>query len=81
MFVIRVENGKRDELKTYLMENDIESGISYIPCHHFTYYSEGQCLPETEKVYEEVLCLPMHFDLSFEDIDTVCTKIKEYLAK
>ena len=30
MYVIKVKDGKRNALKDYLMEHDIESGISYI---------------------------------------------------
>ena len=48
MYVIRVKNGKRNQLKDYLMAHDIESGISYIPCHHFSLFqNEKNNLPIT----------------------------------
>ena len=82
MYVIRVENGKRNALKDFLMEHDIESGISYIPCHHFSLFAkEGISLPITEKAYEELLCLPMHFELTNEDVVEVSNRIKEFLAQ
>lgn len=82
MYVIRVQKGKRNALKDYLMEHDIESGISYIPCHHFTLFSQNeQSLPITEKAYEELLCLPMHYELTNEDVWEVCNRIKEFCAQ
>lgn len=81
MYVIRVKNGKRNQLKNYLMEHDIESGISYIPCHHFSLFqNENNCLPVTDMLYEELLCLPMHYELTNKDIEEVCTCIKNFLS-
>ena len=80
MYVIRVKNGRRNALKDYLMECDIESGISYIPCHHFMLFKGSEKLPVTDDIYEEVLCLPMHYELSNEDIKEVCGRIKEFMA-
>ena len=80
MFVIRVKNGKRNALKDFLMENDIESGISYIPCHHFNLYKDETInLPITDNIFEEIICLPMHFELKDEDVVTVAEKIREFL--
>lgn len=81
MYVIRVKNGRRNELKTYLMEHDIESGISYIPCHHFSLYKECNAnLPITDNIYEEILCLPIHYELKDEDVVMVSNTIKEFLG-
>ena len=81
MYVIRVKDGKRNALKDYLMENDIESGISYIPCHHFTLFNGNEQLPITDGVYEEILCLPMHYELSDNDVRQVCGRIKDFITK
>ena len=80
MYVIRVKNGRRNELKTYLMEHDIESGISYIPCHHFSLYKDNRAnLPITDNIFEEILCLPIHFELKDEDVRVVSNCIKQFL--
>ncbi len=81
MYVIRVKDGKRNALKNYLMEHDIESGISYIPCHHFSFFKSEVELPVTDHIYEEILCIPMHYELSNEDVKEVCGRIKEFLAQ
>ena len=63
------------------MEHDIESGISYIPCHHFTLYKRCDTkLPVTDRIYEEILCLPIHYELEDEDVITVSETIKEFFA-
>lgn len=81
MFVIRVKDEKRDALKSFLMENDIESGISYIPCHTYSFYEEQQSMPITEKVFKEVLCLPMHFELTDENICEVASVIRKFFEE
>ncbi len=81
MYVIRVKDGKRDALKSFLMENEIESGISYIPCHRFNLYQRDDSLPVTENIFTEILSLPIHFELSDEDVAEVCRCIKTFFEK
>lgn len=82
MYVIRVQDGKRNQLKDFLMEHEIESGISYIPCHHFSlFHKESDNLPITNAIFDEVLCLPMHYELTNEDIKEVSSVIKEFMAQ
>lgn len=81
MYVIRVKNDKRNALKEFLMEHDIESGISYIPCHTFSFFGQNTVeLPVTEQIYREILCLPIHPELKDEDIKEVANDIKEFMA-
>lgn len=79
MYVIKVKDGKRDALKKYLMDHDIESGISYIPCHHFTYYhNDSVNLPITDAIFQEILCLPLHYEISDENVEEVANCIKSF---
>ncbi len=78
MFVIRVKDEKRDALKSFLMEKDIESGISYIPCHTFSLYNNQESMPVTEQIFKEILCLPLHYDLTNDNICEIATAIKEF---
>jgi dTDP-4-amino-4,6-dideoxygalactose transaminase len=80
MYVIRVKNNKRNELKEFLMSRDIETGISYIPCNHFSICNAKINLPVTEEIYEEILCLPIHCKLHLEDIKIVTDAIHEFFA-
>jgi perosamine synthetase len=80
MYAVRVKEGKRNGLKDYLMEHDIESGISYIPCHHFSlFHNDNDSLPITDKIFDEVLCLPMHYELSDNDVNEVVAAVKVFL--
>lgn len=80
MYVIRVKNNWRNQLKDYLMEHNIESGISYIPCHTFSLFAnDSVCLPITDQIYKEILCLPIHPELTNEDIMEVINCIKEFV--
>lgn len=78
MMVVKVKNGLRDKLKQYLLQNEIESNINYPPCHLFSFYNTGIELKNTEKVCSEILSLPLHTKLSENDVEKICSKIKDY---
>ena len=80
IFVIKILNGKRDLLRDHLLANNIETGIHYYPNHLLKYYgaSKGK-LPITEKIYNQLLTLPLHPDLTEDDQNYVINKVKEFL--
>lgn len=76
LYVIRTEI--RDELKDFLHENGIETGIHYpIPVHRQPIF-EDSSLPNTEKICNEILSLPIYPLLSDEQLMQVCNKINEF---
>ncbi|MCM1038214.1 MAG: DegT/DnrJ/EryC1/StrS family aminotransferase [Ruminococcus sp.] len=80
MFPIRVLEGRRDELKKRLQECDIETGISYIPNHLFSLFRMDKgAMAISDKIFEEILCLPLHFELSDDDVYEVCDGIMGFL--
>lgn len=80
IFVIRVLNGKREVVKQYLKENEVETGIHYLPNHLLTKYSlPCYNLPLTEKYYSEILSLPLHPDLTLSEIDFIIEKVNHSL--
>lgn len=82
IYVIRVKDGHRDDLMDYLKSLDIETGINYIPNHlHHLYANKGVSLPETEKAYQEILTLPLHFGLSDDDVTRVIQGVIEGLKR
>ena len=76
IFVIKTT--KRDELREYLVSNNIECGVHYKPNHLLTKYKVNNSLPITEKIYEEILTLPCHFDLMAQEQNRVIQIIKEF---
>ena len=80
-FVLKVED--RDNLKNYLAENEIFTGIHYpVPLHlqpsfGFLGYKKGD-LPVSEQLGEHVLSIPMHPFLRLKEVKFVADKIKEF---
>jgi dTDP-4-amino-4,6-dideoxygalactose transaminase len=81
IFPIRVLNNKRDGLRKYLLDNNIECGIHYFPNHLLSYYGarKGE-LPITEQIYGELLSLPLHPDLTEKDQERVISCVVEWLS-
>ena len=83
-YTIRTSN--RDELRQYLTKKGIGTGIHYpMPFYFqkaFKYlsYKEG-AFPEAEKASKEVLSLPIHQDLTDEEIAYVITTIRQFFKK
>ena len=84
LYVILVEN--RDELQKYLHEKGIATGLHYpLPLHlqqayRHLGYKKGD-FPVTESAAERLLSLPMYPELTTEQIEYVCSYIKEFLNK
>jgi perosamine synthetase len=80
LYVIRTI--KRDGLMRYLNENNIGTGIHYpIPVHKqpvMKSYSHVS-LPVTEKIVKEVLSLPMHPQITENQIEYITERINEYI--
>ncbi len=70
----------RDEIRDLLHEAGIQTSIHYPPVHLFNiYYNEDQKdLGKTEAVYSRLITLPMYGNLTEEQVDYICKKLKEY---
>lgn len=85
-YVFNITCDKRDELNQYLNEQGIGTSIYYpIPLHLqkcFSYlgYKKGD-FPVAERVSERILALPIYPELTIQEIDYVCEKIREFYRK
>lgn len=80
LYYIRVFNGKRDALRTHLKKNGIDTGIHWQPGHNFSYlkkFRRGD-LSVTEKIASEILSLPLHSDITDEDLKKIISSIKSF---
>jgi dTDP-4-amino-4,6-dideoxygalactose transaminase len=82
-YTIRIRNGKRDELKSYLLSKSIPTMIYYPgPLHMQKAYSHlgfnENDFPVTTYLCKEVLSLPMHPDLEQEQIDYIVLNIRKF---
>jgi len=75
IFVIRVKNGLRSKLRNILMEKNIPYGTHYKPNHLLTLFKSNYSLPITENFYDEAITLPLHPEISENDIIQICSII------
>jgi perosamine synthetase len=79
-FVIKTE--KRDELRKYLMDEGITTGIHYYPNHLYEMYRPyTKELPVTEGIWEKLLTLPLYPAMQQEDAEKVIKYIKLFFNR
>jgi dTDP-4-amino-4,6-dideoxygalactose transaminase len=81
LYVIR--HPKRDQLKRYLTDRGIGTDVHYprpmAKQPVFSQFRNGDSgVAETEKAVGEILSLPMYPTLSQQQVETVCTAIREF---
>jgi perosamine synthetase len=79
--IFQIQAEERDDLATFLSENKISTGVHYKPIHMYGCYGNKPELPIAEYVWERLLSLPMHPQLSDGDARRVCDAIKKFYKK
>ena len=80
IFVILLEEDiDRESVMNFLNEHDVPTGIHYKPNHLLTYFADSIAtkFPITDKLYPRMLTLPLHPELSFEDIANIVKLLKQ----
>lgn len=81
-YLVFVEDGRRDELMSALEAADIEVSVQYKPNHLLTAFGGGrESLPVSERVYGEVLGLPIHPLITAADQQRVAETIRATLSR
>lgn len=92
LYILRIKPEKltidRKFLFDALDKEGIRCNVHYIPTYYFPVYqrlgySKGLC-PEAEKLYEQMLTLPLYYSMTDEDVESVIeavTKVVEYYSK
>ena len=85
LYMIRVKEDfeiTRDELFFNLLKNGIRTSLHYKPLHKFTAYKKfakiHSSLKNTEKLYREIISLPLFPDITKEEQNHVIKCIKKY---
>src|SRR5438046_798374 len=78
-----VRTPRRDALRAYLAERDIETGIHYpVPVHRqpacIRTFGEGPALPRAERAARQILSLPVHPDLTDEEVERVADAVSSF---
>ena len=66
---IQVKN--RDNFMKKMTEYRVETGIHYKPIHKMTLYKSSIKLPVTEEVGKHIVSLPIHPNLTENDVDKI----------
>jgi len=80
MFYLVCKNlEERTDLINKLKENDILAVFHYLSLHSSPYYHDkhdGRSLPECERYADCLVRLPLYYDLTLDEIETICVNIK-----
>ncbi len=83
-YTLKITNGKRDALVKHLNEKGIPCGVYYpIPLHSQKAYASSRYneadFPVTNQLIKEVISLPMHTELSDDQIDHISQTLIEFV--
>ena len=82
IFPVFVAAEKRDALRETLLAANIETGIHYKPNHLLSFYGGGKTsLPIAERLYTEMITLPMHSELTRNEQARVAQQISEFFRR
>lgn len=82
-FTVKVKKGHRDALKQFLQDKGVPSAVYYpLPAHlqpayRFLHYRTGD-FPVSEQLSQEALSLPMHTELTTEQLQFICQTIVSF---
>jgi len=76
-----VRAAMRDELCMALQEMGVTTGVHYKPIHLYNCYGNRPSLPIAERVFPNILSLPMHPGLTDEDVQTVIGEIEAFYRR
>lgn len=77
-YVIKVKKNREGLIKC-LRDNGIDSGIHYIPNHLQPFFKKYTLkLPVTERIFKQILTLPLYYDLSDSDVTKVIDCVKNF---
>jgi len=73
-----IQTARRDELAAYLGERGIYTTFRYYPLHLVKFYESRAHLPNAEFVGSTTLCLPIHQNLTDDDVAHVVEAVREF---
>lgn len=80
IYIVRVAAARRDAFMEALKSRGVGTGLHYIANHiqpFFKKYSRGP-LPRAERLWQEIVTLPLHCAMSDQDVETVIAAVVEF---
>jgi dTDP-4-amino-4,6-dideoxygalactose transaminase len=75
IFPIFLKYGCRDNLRAFLLQHNIQTGLHYKLNHTLSLFKTSYALPKAESLFAGLLTLPLHPTLSSADVARVCETI------
>jgi len=82
IYVVRIPGlENRDQLREELSARAIQTGIHYQPNHHLSFYEFERALnlENTERIFPELITLPLHPDIETKDVEFIVHEFKQAL--
>ena len=82
IYVVIIENlKKRDLLRKKMIEKEIQTGVHYAPNHLLTFFKDNSFndIVNAKIMYDNILTLPLHPDLTKKDITYVAKNLNIFL--
>lgn len=88
LYILRLVPDKlridRGQFFAALAAENVCCNVHYIPTYYFPYYEKlgyrkGLC-PNAEKLYEEIITLPLYFGMSDDDVESVIEAVRKVAA-
>lgn len=79
-YTMKCEN--RDELSDFLATKDITTSVHFKPLSEMSYWKKAikRPLPVTDRVWKELLTLPVHHGLKWTEVEYIINSVKEFYA-
>jgi perosamine synthetase len=77
-YVIKVPPDLRNKLIDYLKEKNIHTSVHYRPLHLFSQFKDNSDFPISNNEWLKIITLPVHLNMTNEDIDYVIYWIKQF---
>jgi dTDP-4-amino-4,6-dideoxygalactose transaminase len=79
-YVLILMGDGRDDLREFLQSKGIETGIHYKPNHLLSYFYKKDAAPfrVAESLWKHMITLPLHCNLTDQDINYICEMIKGF---
>jgi aminotransferase len=75
-----IQCDRRDDLAAFLKDRGVYTTFRYYPLHQVPYYKTTMSLHNADRASETTLNLPLHQNLSDDDVHRVCDLVTEHAA-
>lgn len=79
-YTIKIPARRRNRFVEYMHKVGISAGINYIPNHIQPFFRKFPAkLPVTEKIWKQIVSLPLYYEMKRSEIDRVKMSVKKFM--